>query len=190
MSKRKGYTMIPQDANMVAPEKEGHAMEIAIAAPVARSQAGTYARRVLWVMFAINFLNYMDRFILPSALSSIKKDFQLSDFQLGTLATAFTLVYALAALPFSLWADRGIRKNVVALGVGLWSLATLLTGAAGNFASLFASRAAVGIGEAGYYPAGTPPLVDYHPPPRRALLLGLWYVGAPLGAAVRLFAGR
>jgi MFS family permease len=135
-------------------------------------------------MFAINFLNYMDRFILPSALSSIQKEFRMSDFQAGLLATAFTLVYAVTALPFGVWADRGIRKNVVALGVGLWSLATLFTGAAVNFATLFAARAAVGVGEAGYYPAGTSLLIDYFPKEKRAWMLGLWNVGASLGVAV------
>ncbi|MFI5274103.1 MAG: MFS transporter, partial [Ktedonobacterales bacterium] len=128
-------------------------MDLAVPTPLALapSRARSYARRVLWIMFAINFLNYMDRFILPSVLSSIQKDFHISDTQAGLLATAFTLVYALAALPCGLWADRGIRKNVVATGVGLWSLATLLTGAAGSFFTLFLSRAAVGVGEAGYY---------------------------------------
>ncbi len=148
------------------------------------SRARSHAAQVLWIMFAINFLNYMDRFILPSVLSSIQKEFRISDFQAGLLATAFTLVYAVAALPFGVWADRGIRKNVVAVGVGLWSLATLFTGAAGNFATLFAARAAVGVGEAGYYPAGTSLLVDYFPKERRAWMLGLWNVGASLGVAV------
>src|SRR5665213_1310499 len=128
-------------------------------AAVPLHRARSYATHALWIMFAINFLNYMDRFILPSALSSIQKEFRMSDFQAGLLATAFTLVYAVTALPFGVWADRGIRKNVVAVGVGLWSLATLFTGAAVNFATLFAARAAVGVGEAGYYPAGTSLLI-------------------------------
>jgi MFS family permease len=164
-------------------------MAATLAASTTRERAGSYARRALWIMFAINFLNYMDRFILPSVLTSIKKDFHLSDFQLGSLATAFTLVYAVAAIPFGIWADRGIRKNVIAVGVGLWSLATLLTGVAGNFAALFVSRAAVGIGESGYYPAGTSLLVDYFPQERRAWMLGLWNVGASLGVAVGFILG-
>ncbi len=153
------------------------------------SHARSYASHVLWIMFAINFLNYMDRFILPSVLSSIQKEFHITDFQSGLLATAFTLVYAVAALPFGLWADRGIRKNVVAVGVGLWSLATLVTGTAVNFLSLFAARAAVGVGEAGYYPAGTSLLVDYFPKEKRAWMLGVWNVGASLGVAVGFAAG-
>ncbi|MDB5077204.1 MAG: hypothetical protein JWO42_3383 [Chloroflexi bacterium] len=160
-------------------------MAIAVPAPTvgAPSRVRSYAKHVLWIMFAINFLNYMDRFILPSVLSSIQKEFRISDFQAGLLATAFTLVYAVAALPFGIWADRGIRKNVVATGVGLWSLATLMTGAAGSFFSLFISRAAVGVGEAGYYPAGTSLLVDYFPKEKRAWMLGVWNVGASIGVA-------
>lgn len=159
-------------------------MSIALAAPISHARVRSYARQALWIMFAINFLNYMDRFILPSALSDIQKQFHFDDAAAGTLATAFTLVYALAALPFGSWADRGIRKNVVAVGVGFWSVATLLTGAATNFATLFAARAAVGIGEAGYYPAGTSLLVDYFPRERRAWMLGVWNVGASIGVAV------
>ena len=171
-------------------DEEDREMAVTTAAiPSLRTNTASYARRALWIMFAINFLNYMDRFILPAALSSIKKDFSLSDLQLGSLATAFTLVYAVAALPFGIWADRGIRKNVIAVGVGLWSIATLFTGAATGFATLFASRAAVGIGEAGYYPAGTSLLVDYFPKERRAWMLGLWNVGASLGVAVGFIVG-
>lgn len=159
-------------------------MSVTIAPPQTGTRAVSYARNVLWVMFAINFLNYMDRFILPSALSSIQKAFHFSDTAAGALATAFTLVYALAALPFGVWADRGVRKNVVALGVGLWSVATLLTGMAANVGMLFVARAAVGVGEAGYYPAGTSLLVDYFPRERRSWMLGLWNVGASIGVAV------
>jgi MFS family permease len=148
------------------------------------SRVGIYARRALWIMFAINFLNYMDRFILPSVISSIQKEFHFDDFAAGSLATAFTLVYAVTALPFGAWADRGIRKNVVAFGVGLWSIATFLTGLAGSFAALFVARAAVGVGEAGYYPAGTSLLIDYFPRERRSWMLGVWNVGASIGIAV------
>lgn len=159
-------------------------MDLALAPARSTSRVGVYARRALWIMFAINFLNYMDRFILPSVISSIEKEFHFGDFAAGALATAFTLVYAVAALPFGAWADRGIRKNVVAIGVGLWSIATFFTGFAGNYAALFAARAAVGVGEAGYYPAGTSLLIDYYPRERRSWMLGVWNVGASIGIAV------
>ena len=73
------------------------------------------------------------------------------------------LVYAVAALPLSIWADRGVRKNVISVCVAIWSVATCLSGFATGFWTLFGSRALVGIGEAGYYPAGTSLLSDYYP---------------------------
>jgi len=82
---------------------------------------------VLIVMLAINLLNYMDRWMLPAVAPKIKHEFGIGDGALGALGTAFTLVYGLTALPFGVWADRGVRKNVVAVGVGIWSIATLLT---------------------------------------------------------------
>src|SRR5712691_9823680 len=86
-----------------------------------------YARYILAVMVGINFLNYMDRWV----------------------------VSAVAALPFGYWGDRGVRSTVIGVGVTIWSLATLVSGIAGNYVQLFLSRSAVGVGEASYYPAGT-----------------------------------
>src|SRR5713226_6983018 len=114
-----------------------------------------YAKYVLAVMVGINFLNYMDRWVASAAATSIEKEFHLSNSQFGLIGTAFLLVYAVAALPFGYWGDRGVRKTVIGVGVTIWSLATLLSGLAANYVQLFLSRAAVGIGEASYYPAGT-----------------------------------
>jgi MFS transporter, Spinster family, sphingosine-1-phosphate transporter len=153
-------------------------------APVARG----YARYVLAVMVGINFLNYMDRYVGAAASPLIQKEFHLSDAQVGLLGSAFLLVYAAAALPFGYWADRGIRKTVVGVGVAIWSLATLFTGFARNFPQLFVSRAVLGIGEAGYYPAGTSMLSDYFPKEQRGRSMSIWGAGATFGIAVG-FAG-
>jgi MFS transporter, Spinster family, sphingosine-1-phosphate transporter len=147
-----------------------------------------YARYVLLVMVGINFLNYMDRYVGAAASPLIQKEFGLSDTQVGFLGSAFLLVYAVAALPFGYWADRGIRKNVVAVGVAIWSVATLFTGFARNFVQLFLSRAVLGIGEAGYYPAGTSLLSDYFPKEQRGRTMSIWGAGSALGIAVG-FAG-
>src|SRR5438067_2427499 len=120
-----------------------------------------YARYVLGVMVGINFLNYLDRYILPSVVTKIQAEFHLTDSQVGLLGSAFLLVYAVATIPFGIWADRGVRKTVVGVGVTIWSLATLFTGLARSYAQLFIARAVLGIGEASYYPAGTALLGDY-----------------------------
>jgi MFS transporter, Spinster family, sphingosine-1-phosphate transporter len=139
-------------------------------------------------MVGINFLNYMDRYVGSAASPLIQKEFGLSDTAVGLLGSAFLLVYAVAALPFGYWADRGIRKTVVAVGVAIWSLATLFTGFARNFTQLFLSRAVLGIGEAGYYPAGTSLLSDYFPKEQRGRTMSIWGAGSAFGIAVG-FAG-
>jgi MFS family permease len=147
-----------------------------------------YARYVLVVMVGINFLNYMDRYVGAAASPLIQKEFHLSDSQVGLLGSAFLLVYAVAAVPFGYWADRGVRKTVVAAGVAVWSLATLFTGFARSFVQLFVSRAVLGIGEAGYYPAGTSLLSDYFPKEQRGRVMSIWGAGSTFGIAVG-FAG-
>src|SRR3982075_1524376 len=139
-------------------------------------------------MVGINFLNYMDRYVGAAASPLIQKEFGLSDTQVGFLGSAFLLVYAVSALPFGFWADRGVRKNVIAAGVAIWSIATLFTGFARNFVQLFLSRAVLGIGEAGYYPVGTSLLSDYFPKEQRGRVTSIWGAGSALGIAVG-FAG-
>ena len=147
-----------------------------------------YARYVLGVMVAINFLNYMDRWVGSAAAPLIQKEFHLDDSQIGLLGTAFLLVYAVAALPFGYWGDRGVRKTVIGVGVTIWSIATLFTGFSRNFAHLFISRSVLGIGEAGYYPAGTSLLSDWFPKEQRGRVMSIWGAGSTIGIAVG-FAG-
>src|SRR5579859_5612954 len=139
-------------------------------------------------MVAINFLNYMDRWVAAAASPIIQKEFGLSDTLVGLLGSAFLLVYAVAALPFGYWADRGVRKVVIGVGVTIWSLATLFTGFSRNFAHLFISRSVLGIGEAGYYPAGTSLLSDWFPKEQRGRVMSIWGAGSTIGIAVG-FAG-
>src|SRR3989441_4847760 len=147
-----------------------------------------YARYVLAVMVGINFLNYLDRYILPAVATKIQGEFHLTDSQVGLLGSAFLLVYAVATIPFGIWADRGVRKTVVAVGVTIWSLATLFTGLARNYVQLFTARAILGIGEASYYPAGTALLGDYFKKEGRARAMSVWAAGTAVGIAVG-FAG-
>src|SRR5205807_4411256 len=99
------------------------------------------------------------------------------------LGSAFLLVYAVAALPFGYWADRGVRKVVIGVGVTIWSIATLFTGFSRNFAHLFISRSVLGIGEAGYYPAGTSLLSDWFPKEQRGRVMSIWGAGSTIGIA-------
>src|SRR3989440_8991554 len=111
------------------------------------------ARFAFTVLLMMNILNYADRYVLSAVLPLIKHEFNMTDFQGGLLISSFLIVYAVATLPIGVWADRGIRKNIVALCVGIWSLATALAGFTQNLLQLFSMRAILGVGEAGYAPA-------------------------------------
>src|SRR5260370_9284296 len=129
-----------------------------------------YARYILAVMVGINFLNYMDRWVASAVAPSIQTEFHINDAQVGLLGTAFLLVYAVAALPFGYWGDRGVRSTVIGVGGTVWSLATLVSGIAGNYVQLFLSRSAAGRAQAIYYPARTSLVAGLFPEDRRGLL--------------------
>jgi MFS family permease len=147
-----------------------------------------YALYVLALLCCINFLNYADRWLGSAVAPLIQAEFALSDFQVGLLGSAFTLVYAVGALPFGLWADRGLRKTVIGTGVAIWSAATLLTGFTTNFLQLFGTRALLGIGEASYFPPSASLLADFFPREVRGRAMSVWSAGAVFGIAVG-FAG-
>lgn len=147
-------------------------------------RVGRYARYVFWLMFIINFLNYLDRWIFTGLSAVIQQDLRIDDFQIGLLTSGFLIVYTIVALPLGFLAERVARKIIVGVGVAIWSVATVLTGVVGGFLALLGVRAILGIGEGSYYPAGTPLLAAYFPPARRARVLSRWAVGALVGAAV------
>lgn len=142
----------------------------------------------LAVLFAVNLLNFFDR-QLPGALGEpIRREFGLSDTALGLLGTVFTLVYAAVGLPFGRLTDRWIRTRLIAIGVTAWSLLTAASGLAWNYATLFATRLGVGIGEATCAPACQSLIGDLYPRERRAFALGVFMLGLPVGVCLAYLA--
>ena len=150
-----------------------------------RGQAGF----AFTVLFVVNVLNYADRYVLSAILPKIKAEFNMSDFQGGLLISSFLIVYAVATLPLGVWADRGIRKNIVALCVGIWSVATALAGFTQNLPQLFSMRSILGIGEAGYAPASLSLLGDFFSKASRGRVLSFWSIGTLIGAAIGVALG-
>src|SRR5205809_4169 len=130
-------------------------------------------RQGLIVLTLINLFNYLDRFVVPSLLESIKKsELHPSDTQLFSLVPAFTVVYMLAAPVFGPLGDRRARPPLIALGVLIWSVATALGGFARSYATLFLARATVGVGEAAYGTIAPSLLADYYPRQYRGRVAG------------------
>jgi len=139
------------------------------------------ARYALWVLFAINLLNFFDRTLGSALTEPIRLEFGLNDQQLGWLLTIFTLAYAVVGLPLGRLADTRDRTRLTAVGVAFWSLLTAASGAVWNFPSMLVARVGVGFGEAICAPAGQSLIGDYFPPARRARALALFMAGLPLG---------
>ncbi|MBN1573468.1 MAG: MFS transporter [Deltaproteobacteria bacterium] len=144
----------------------------------------------LVILVLINSVNYMDRYVVGILFPLIKADLDLSDSQLGLLGgIAFTVFYAIMALPMGLAVDRFRRKYVLVFGIFLWSLATFSSGLAGRFITLFTARAFTGTGESSAHPAGVSMLGDYFSEKVRATMIAVFQMGVPLGAGLGIILG-
>jgi len=145
---------------------------------------------ILFILTLVYSLNHVDRQIMVILSEPIKQEFDLSDTQIGLLTgIVFAGFYAILGIPFAAWADRGNRRNIVALSLSIWSGMTALSGFAGSFWQLAIARMGVGIGEAGGTPPATAMIADVFPPKRRALALGIYTTGISLGILIGFILG-
>ena len=142
---------------------------------------GAYA---LWVLFAINAMNFFDRQIGGALAEPIRKEWGLSDSALGALSTAFTLLYAFVGIPLGRLSDRTSRKRILGIAVFVWSLLTSLSALVRSYGQMFATRLGVGAGEAACAPAATSLIGDLFPPARRARAMSVFMLGLPIGIAL------
>ena len=141
------------------------------------------------LLFLLYFFDYIDRTIVASLAPFIQKEWGLSDFQAGLLMSVVYWSIVALVLPVSIVVDRWSRKKTVALMALFWSLATAACAFTKTFPQLLASRAGIGIGEAGYAPAGTAMLSGLFPPEKRSRMMGIWNISIPLGIAVGMGLG-
>jgi MFS family permease len=145
------------------------------------------ASYALFILFAINLLNFFDRQLLGSLAEPIRREFHLSDSAIGLLGTIATLMYALVGLPLGRLADKWYRTRLIAIGTAVWSLLTATSGLAQNYTQLFVSRLGVGLGEATCAPAGQSLIGDLFPPHQRARAMGIFMLGLPAGICLAYF---
>src|SRR5215470_6029922 len=138
----------------------------------------TYA---LWVLFAINTLNFFDRNIAGVVTEPIRKEFNLSDTGIAFLSTVFTLMYAALGVPLGRLTDKANRIRILAGGVFVWSLFTAAAGLARNYFQMLVARLGVGVGECTCAPASTSLIGDLFPASKRAKALAIFMMGLPVG---------
>jgi MFS transporter, Spinster family, sphingosine-1-phosphate transporter len=144
----------------------------------------------LSVLTLINLLNYVDRYVVSGIVPDLKAPpLGLSDSQIGLLTTAFMAVYVVTSPFFGAWGDRGSRTKPIAIGVFLWSVATILSGFASNYAHLLGARAIVGIGEAAYIAIAPALLSDLFAREQRGRVLSVFNMAIPVGAALGYIIG-
>ncbi len=137
---------------------------------------------MLMLLVAINGVNLVDRNMFGLLLPAIKQDIALSDAALGLLGgPAFALTYALSAIPIAMLADRTSRRNLIATGVALWSVAVAATAAAAGAMQLFVLRMVLGVGQATNMAPCSSLIADLFPGQRRTLAVSVYAAGAPLG---------
>jgi MFS family permease len=143
----------------------------------------------LSVVTVLNFLNYIDRYIIAAVLPRMQTELGLTNTEAGLLATAFLVAYFITSPFFGALGDRLSRTRLMAFGVAAWSVATAATGMMRGFGQLLTARSFVGIGEAAYGTISPALLSDYFPKSQRGRAFAVFYVAIPVGAAVGYLLG-
>lgn len=147
------------------------------------------AQVALILLLTVNLFNYIDRYVLASALPAIEREFfTANDPDLktkeGMLGMAFMVSYMVLAPLFGWLGDRWSRWWLIGLGVVLWSFASGASGLAASFAVLLITRCFVGVGEAAYGPVAPTVISDLYPERIRGRVLSFFYMAIPVGSAL------
>jgi MFS family permease len=167
-----------------------------------------YSYYALGVLTLVNFLNYIDRQILPSVAPIMAKDLHLSDTEIGAMEGALLLSFTVLAPVFGRLGDRRSRTRLMASAAVIWSVATGFTAFADRLAFvpplisvhipvvnfglslsgvallLCFVRAIVGVGESSYSTITPSLIADYFPPHKRGTALGVFQAAIPMGFAL------
>jgi MFS family permease len=140
-------------------------------------------RLALVLLAAIGVVGFIDRIVMNVLVEPLKAEFGLSDTQVALLTgLAFAVLNVGLGLVVARIAERRRRVSLIALGTGLWSLATALCGVAGSVGSLLAARVGVGVGEAVGLPSTASVVSDYFPREKRATAMSVLSLASPIGA--------
>ena len=145
--------------------------------------------RLLCILTGLNLFNYMDRFILNAVRTPLANDLGIGYGDSGRAFTAFMIGYFVTAPFFGYLGDRVSRKWLIASGIFVWSLGTVLTGFATGFGILLCYRAIVGVGEASYATISPSLISDSWGPERRNNALTIFYAAIPVGSALGYILG-
>lgn len=153
------------------------------------ASAPRWAMVTFLVLFLMNLLDYTDRWVLSAVLPQVRADLKLTNEQAGWLSAWFLISYTAVSPLMGYAGDRMTRTRLLALGVGVWSLATLGSGLAHTYNELRLARALLGIGEATYGVIAPTILMDLFARDTRSRVLSWFYLAMPLGGALGMGLG-
>jgi len=149
--------------------------------------------RAAWFAFgmtiALMIFDYVDRQIIVSLFPHLKQEWGLSDKQLGALVSIVSITVAVGGIPIALVADRFSRVKSIVVMAGAWSLATISCMFVRSYPALFAARAVVGLGEAGYGSVGAGLIASHFPSRMRGTLMAGFFASASFGSVLGVILG-
>ena len=149
-----------------------------------------YPWYVVFILMLAQLVSYVDRQVITLLVEPIRRDLAINDTQISLLmGFAFAIFYVTMGVPIARLSDRRSRRTIIAVGIFLWSLATMACGLAKNFGQLFVARIGVGVGEATLTPAAYSIIADYFPKERLGRAIGLYASGVYLGSGLALILG-
>ncbi|MDR3589051.1 MAG: MFS transporter [Negativicutes bacterium] len=145
-----------------------------------------YSMSILYLLY---FFDYAARLVIGPLFPYLKKDLGLTDPQLGMLTSVVLAGVCILSMPLAAFIDRWRRSRTLSLVAVAWSVASVGTGLSTTFGQILASRAAVGIGEAGFSSGGAALISAMFSRTKRATMIGIWNTSMTAGAAFGLMAG-
>jgi MFS family permease len=158
------------------------------ARPIAPSTSH-FGGAVLSLLALAIFINYVDRGNLATAAPLIKNDLHLTNVQYGLLVSAFFWIYVPGQIASSWLIQKINAYRTLAIGLAIWSAATIASGLATGFAMLLLFRVLLGIGESAGFPASSKLLAEHLTPARLGKANGFVSSGIYLGPAFGTFVG-
>lgn len=156
-----------------------------------KSKAGTIAgaTAALVLLTGMNFVNYLDRYILPAVQEQIKGEFRLTDNQIGSLTLWFMVAYVCAS-PITGWlGDRFPRKPMIVVAALVIAAINFFTASVHSYDSLNLRHAALGVGEACFGVFAPALLADFFSESQRNRAMTIFNIALPVGAAAGYEAG-
>lgn len=151
--------------------------------------ATNISRALVILLGSAVFLNYVDRGAIAVAAPLMKGELGLSATEFGLAVSAFFWIYAPVQLVVGWLCDRFSVYRLMAWGVILWAVSTLMTGFVGGFLSLLVLRVILGVGESVVFPASSKIIARHVPPEGRGMANAWCAAGIALGPAIGTLAG-